>query len=194
VLWTAYGPPEVLQLGERRGSLTPSKASCNPDAGAPSPPLPTVTRARSGALPVSTRHHGTRAPLRADVNVTPMIDVMLVLLIIFMLVTPLIHSMSVLPRSAHAESRPEDPDDITLDIDRQGSLFLATSPREGPVLLTPELLAARLTALYRNRVLYLKADSRVDFGRIDQAIAIARRAGVRVVAAVTEPRGTGGRP
>jgi len=144
---------------------------------------------------MSTRHHFTRAPLRADVNVTPMIDVMLVLLIIFMLVTPLVYSRTLLPRSAHAESRPEEPDDITLDIDRQGSLLLVTSPREGRILLTPELLAARLTALYRDRtkdrVLYLKADSRVDFGRVDRAIAIARRAGVRVVATVTEPKPTG---
>ena len=139
--------------------------------------------------------HPTRAPYRADVNVTPMIDVMLVLLIIFMIVTPLIHSTTVLPKSVHAETRPEDPDDITLSIDRQGALFLATTSREGLIALSPDLLATRLSALYRNRttdrILYLKADWRLDFGRVEQVVGIARRAGVRVIAAVTEPRPTG---
>jgi biopolymer transport protein TolR len=139
--------------------------------------------------------HTTRAPYHADVNVTPMIDVMLVLLIIFMIVTPLIHSTTVLPKSVHAESRPEDPDDITLSIDRHGTLFLATASGQAPVALRPDLLAARLSALYRHRttdrILYLKADWRLDFARVEQAVAMARRAGVRVIAAVTEPRPTG---
>ena len=137
----------------------------------------------------------TRAPYRADVNVTPMIDVMLVLLIIFMIVTPLIHSTTVLPKSVHADSRPEDPADITLSIDRQGELFLATTSRDGPVALSPDVLAARLSALYRDRtsdrILYLKADWRLDFARVEQVVRIARRAGVRVIAAVTEPRPRG---
>jgi biopolymer transport protein ExbD len=139
--------------------------------------------------------HTPRAPYRADVNVTPMIDVMLVLLIIFMIVTPLIHSTTVLPKSIHAESRPEDPADITLSIDRQGAFFLATASGNAPVALSPDLLADRLSALYRyrttDRVLYLKADWRLDFARVEQAVAMARRAGVRVIAAVTEPRPTG---
>ena len=139
--------------------------------------------------------HPTRTPYRADVNVTPMIDVMLVLLIIFMIVTPLIHSTIVLPKSVLAESRPEDPVDITLSIDRQDACFLTTTSREGPVALSPDLLAARLIDLYRDRatdrILYLKADWRLDFARVEQAVAMARRAGVRVIAAVTEPRPTG---
>ena len=139
--------------------------------------------------------HNARAPYHGDINVTPMIDVMLVLLIIFMIVTPLIYSQTVLPTSVHAESRPEEPDDITLGIDRQGSLFLATSPHEGLVALTPRQLAVRLTTLYESRsadrILYLKADSGLGFGRVAEAIAIARQAGVRVIATVTEPRATG---
>ena len=138
--------------------------------------------------------HRPRPPHHAAVNVTPMIDVMLVLLIIFMIVTPLIHSKTVLPKSLHAESRPEEPQDITLSIDRQGTLFLAAVPQSQPTALTPQLLAARLSALYRgrtiDRILYLKADAALDFARIEQAVGIARRAGVRVIAAVTEPRPT----
>jgi len=141
------------------------------------------------------RMHPTRAPYRADVNVTPMIDVMLVLLIIFMIVTPLIHSKTVLPKSVHSESRPEDPADITLSIDRHGTLFLTTATGQAPVALSPDLLADRLSALYgdrsSDRILYLKADWRLEFARVERAVAMARRAGVRVIAAVTEPRPTG---
>jgi biopolymer transport protein ExbD len=127
-----------------------------------------------------------------------MIDVMLVLLIIFLIVTPLITSRSVLPRSRHADARPPEPDEVTLYIDRQGTFFLtATGPAaphelQAPHALTAEALGRRLGALYagrtRDRILYLKADSGLVFGRIEQAIEIARRAGVRVVAAVTEYR------
>ena len=141
------------------------------------------------------RTHPSRAPYRADVNVTPMIDVMLVLLIIFMIVTPVIHSKTVLPQSVHAESRPEQPADITLSIDRHGTFFLAVTSGAAPVVLSPDLLAARLSTLYHDRttdrVLYLKADWRLEFARVEQAVAMARRAGVRVIAAVTEPRPTG---
>ena len=150
---------------------------------------------------MSIRNQLTRSSHRTDVNVTPMIDVMLVLLIIFMIVTPLIYSRSILPRSAHADARPEEPDEITLGIDRQGTFFLwATgdaAPLElrGPVAMNVDLLAGRLNALYRSRakdrVLYLKADSGLGFARIEEAIRIAQRAGVRVIAAVTEPKPTG---
>jgi biopolymer transport protein ExbD len=142
-----------------------------------------------------------RASHRADVNVTPMIDVMLVLLIIFMLVTPLISSRSILPRSVYADSRPEADDEITLIIDRQGTFFLratgdaAPLDLRGPRAMPASVLGVRLNALYQgrvtDRVLYLKADSGLEYGRIEEAIGIARRAGVRVVAAVTEPKPKG---
>jgi len=64
---------------------------------------------------------------RADINVTPMIDVMLVLLIIFMIVTPVINSPVVLPRSAYADPRPEDAGDIVLTILRNGNFVLSTT-------------------------------------------------------------------
>ena len=142
-----------------------------------------------------------RALHRADVNVTPMIDVMLVLLIIFMLVTPLITSRSILPNSVYADSRPEEDDEITLMIDRQGTFFLwatgdaAPLDLRGPRVMTAGVLGVRLNALYqgraKDRVLYLKADSGLEYGRVEEAIGIARRAGVRVVAAVTEPKPRG---
>ena len=63
-----------------------------------------------------------RAAVKADINVTPLIDVMLVLLIIFMIVTPIIAAgfQATLPRSENPENRPEGPDEIRLGIDRDG--------------------------------------------------------------------------
>jgi biopolymer transport protein ExbD len=124
-----------------------------------------------------------------------MIDVMLVLLIIFMIVTPVINSPVVLPRSTYADPRPEDAGDIVLTIARDGGYVLATTGGPGS---TRQVAAAdlpvRLTALYaartRDRILYLKVDTDMSFGAVQNAIEIARRAGVRVVGAVTEQRPT----
>src|SRR3990172_245904 len=103
---------------------------------------------------------------RAEINVTPMIDVMLVLLIIFMIVTPVLESRVVLPRRDHADARPEQPDEIVLAIDRNGVYFLSITggavPSEGaPRLIATDALGDQLEALYTNRgqdrILYLKA-------------------------------------
>jgi biopolymer transport protein ExbD/biopolymer transport protein TolR len=134
---------------------------------------------------------------RAEINVTPMIDVMLVLLIIFMIVTPVIISPVALPQSDHSDARPQQPGDITLTIDRSGVYFLSTTvgvaPSESvPQVIAPNALRDRLGALFahrtQDRILYLKADNRLAFGPVQEAIEIARRSGVRVVAAVTEQR------
>ena len=133
---------------------------------------------------------------RADINVTPMIDVMLVLLIIFMIVTPVINSPVVLPRSAYADPRPEDAGDIVLTILRNGNLVLSTTSGAGSTQRVPAgALGERLKALYagrtRDRILYMKVDADMAFGPVQTAIEIARTAGVRVVGAVTEQRPAG---
>ena len=134
---------------------------------------------------------------RAAINVTPMIDVMLVLLIIFMIVTPVISSRVALPQSDHSDARPQQPGDITLTIDRSGVYLLSATGSVVPSESAPRVIAAialrdQLEALYahrtQDRILYLKADNRLEFGSVQEAIEIARKSGVRVVAAVTEHR------
>ena len=133
-----------------------------------------------------------RAAVKADINVTPLIDVMLVLLIIFMIVTPIIAAgfQATIPRSANPELRPEGPDEIRLGIDRDGKFFLDLG--EGPRQIKDEDLPGRLESIYANRtkdkILFLKADQNLDFGRVQQAIEIARQAGARVVGAITEQK------
>src|SRR5205807_1274625 len=67
-----------------------------------------------------------RAAVKADINVTPLIDVMLVLLIIFMIVTPLIAAgfQATIPRSANPENRPEGEGEVKLGIDKDGRFWL----------------------------------------------------------------------
>ena len=133
-----------------------------------------------------------RAAVKADINVTPLIDVMLVLLIIFMIVTPLIAAgfQATIPRSANPENRPEGPEEVKLGIDKDGKFWLDLGP--GPRQIPDDQLLGRLQAVYENRtkdkVLFLKADQNLEFGRVQQAIEIAKEAGVRVVGAITEQK------
>jgi biopolymer transport protein ExbD len=115
-----------------------------------------------------------------------MADVMLVLLIIFMITAPLIASgfEAQMPQGINLIKAPEEDGDIVLGIDRLGNLFLNTAP------ISKGEVQARLTEIYAARtsdkILYLKADLSLKMEKIQEAVALARAAGVRVVAAVTE--------
>jgi biopolymer transport protein ExbD len=125
-------------------------------------------------------------PRVANINVTPMIDVMLVLLIIFMIVVPVIAMQVDLPIASNSQSKPEEPDEIVLIIDRTGVVSLEVSGHAAPGVALREQLAALYRGRTRDRILYLKADSTLPFGVLEAAMVAARDAGVRVVAAVTE--------
>jgi biopolymer transport protein ExbD/biopolymer transport protein TolR len=122
--------------------------------------------------------------VNADINVTPMIDVMLVLLIIFMVVTPALSYTAILPKAVM--SAPEKEDRVTLGIDTNGLYYV--EPSSKPV--APNQLTAALRQAYANRpeghVLYLKADQGVEYSVVLTAIESARQAGVRRIGAITE--------
>ena len=136
-------------------------------------------------MAISTSSKGA---VNADINVTPMADVMLVLLIIFMITAPLIASgfLAQMPEGINLIKAEEDPDDVTLGMDRDGNYFLNTAP------VNKADVQARLTALYsgrtKDKILYLKADVNLTMEKIQEAISMARAAGVRVVAAVADQR------
>jgi biopolymer transport protein ExbD len=135
--------------------------------------------------------------VKSEPNVVPMIDIMLVLLIIFMIVTPVISAgfQMTMPQARNIAADEEEPEDIILGIDAEGNYYL--DPGTGT---TSRLETARLeevlTSLYSNRtkdrILYFKAHNALEFGVIEDAMVIARRAGVRVLAAITEERREGG--
>jgi len=139
----------------------------------------------------------TEGAVAANINVTPMIDVMLVLLIIFMIVTPAITAgfQASIPRAKNPDSKEEGEGEIRLGIDKDGKFYLdITDPRTGkytgPRSVSDADLPAQLTALYANRtvdkILYLRADEGIEFSRVQAALEIARKAGVRVVGAIAE--------
>jgi biopolymer transport protein TolR len=126
-----------------------------------------------------------RGNVTSDINVTPMVDVMLVLLIIFMVVTPVLASYEAsLPEAQHVVPEPDD-DVVTLGIDAQGVYHV------GGNAISPAQLPNVLRGIYAGRpndhLLFLRADRTVGYDVVLSAIDAARAAGVRTIGAITIP-------
>ena len=141
-------------------------------------------------MAISTGSAGPSA-VKADINVTPMIDVMLVLLIIFMIVTPLIAAgfKATLPKGKNLDPRPEGDNEVVLGIDEAGRYFL--NGRALPTGTLEDQLRSIYSARTEDKILYFKADNKLKYAKIQEAVETARRSGVRVMAAITEPQNTG---
>ena len=137
-------------------------------------------------MAISTGSAGPSA-VKADINVTPMIDVMLVLLIIFMIVTPLIAAgfKAPLPKGKNLDPRPEGENEVVLGIDQSGRYFLNQRPIANGAL--EDQLRSIFAARTEDKILYFKADNQLKYAKVQDAVETARRAGVRVMAAITEP-------
>ena len=137
-------------------------------------------------MAISTANSGSSA-VKADINVTPMIDVMLVLLIIFMIVTPLIAAgfKATLPKGKNLDPRPEGENEVVLGIDQGGRYFLNQRPIANGAL--EDQLRGIFAARTEDKILYFKADNQLKYAKVQEALETARRAGVRVMAAITEP-------
>lgn len=138
----------------------------------------------------------------ADINVTPMVDVMLVLLIIFMIITPTLLAgfQAQMPQGVHLKTRPDKEDRTTLGIDRFGGYFLNKQAVPGCTADDRATAAGRascevqivqlLTMEYekhpQDRVLFVKADRTLKYQEILEAMKVGRTAGAKVLAAVTE--------
>jgi biopolymer transport protein ExbD len=142
------------------------------------------------ATSVSTNLAGQTA-VKAEPNVIPMIDIMLVLLIIFMIVTPLIANgfQATMPVGDNLDKRPEGDNEVVLGIDMNGGYFLDGLP------VPAEALGDQLKAIYDKReedkILYFRAHEGLKFSKIEDAVEIARKSGVRVMAAITEIQNKG---
>jgi biopolymer transport protein ExbD len=146
-------------------------------------------------MPVTATAAAARFAVRAEPNVAPMIDVMLVLLVIFMIVVPAMAAgtPAVPPRGTNLSPRPEVEDDQTLGIDREGHFYLNKRP------VAPGNLRGQLRAIFgatgrADRVLYVTADRALDYGVVRDAVADASSAGVRVVGLVAEAQPPSSRP
>ena len=132
---------------------------------------------------------GKSAGVAADINVTPMIDVMLVLLIIFMIVTPLISAgfTAVMPTGANVKPLAEEDNEVTLGLDHSGAYFLNGMPTN-PATVEQELTAI-FAARDEDKRLFFKADSDLPYAKIQEAVEMGRRAGAAVLVAVADRAG-----
>lgn len=134
-------------------------------------------------MAVSVRQEGK---VTSEPNVVPLCDVLLVLLIIFMVVTPLIHKgVDVrLPNALNTINMPENPD-VLLSIKKDGSIFVNQDQATEETLQTL-LEEAFLTATEKK--LYLRADQDLEYGKIIDIIDILKATGVEIVGIITEKK------
>jgi biopolymer transport protein ExbD len=121
----------------------------------------------------------------AEINTTPMVDVMLVLLVIFIITAPLLtHSIKIdLPQAA-TQPNQEKPDAITLSIDAQGKLFWNNTP------FAETELVSRLEAAAQKKPqpeLNLRADKKTNYQQLAIVMSSAQKAGIEKLGFVTEP-------
>ena len=132
------------------------------------------------------RRSSRRAPM-AEINVTPFVDVMLVLLIIFMVTAPLLNTgvPIELPESrASALDQQEEP--IEIAIDKSGAVFIDGEAIEASALAgTLETLAAKQTAENPRQIL-LRGDTSIQYGQIMRVMGELNRAGLNSVSMVTQ--------
>jgi len=129
---------------------------------------------------------GGGAAVKAEPNVTPLVDVMLVLLIIFMVIIPTLTSglNAAPPQGINLKKHPEESGDQLLGIDRQGQYYLNRNP------VRNETLEQALKAIYdvreEDKILYVRADKNLEYAKVQDAIDIAAKAGVRVTGLISE--------
>lgn len=124
--------------------------------------------------------------VNGDINVTPLVDVMLVLLIIFMVVTPALLQgfTATLPVGDNLAERPEEESRVVVGIDNEGKWYFNKK------LIAREQMLGALTSAFNDRpedkVLYLKADAGLKYQAILEMMDVGRDSGARVMAAVSE--------
>jgi TolR protein len=128
---------------------------------------------------------GDEDPLLAEINVTPLVDVMLVLLIIFMIAAPMLHQgIEVSLPEAEAEILPlrvEDP--LVLSVNRQGLVFVRDTP------IHPSQLVDRLSPILAakgDQSVFLKGDRELPYGKIIEVLDLLHQGGITQVGLVTE--------
>jgi len=142
-------------------------------------------------MSINKRDEGKK--VNSNINVTPMVDVMLVLLIIFMVITPMLNNkVNVdLPTAAAAVvmENANKEDAITVAVTRDGRTYLGGDP------VSNDDLSAKVAALLEKKPegekeVYMRADNRANYGKVMDAVDQIRTAGVSQLGLLTEKRDT----
>jgi biopolymer transport protein TolR len=138
---------------------------------------------------------GFKGKLKADINVTPLVDVMLVLLIIMMLIAPMLQQGAavVLPEAANTGDKPDTQDQTVVAIDSRGAFYVNAIP------VAPDDLIPRVQRVLedkKEKIVYLKGDKDAKYAAIMDAMDAFRKAQIENIALITEkkqkPAGVGG--
>lgn len=138
----------------------------------------------AAALRRERRGRRGRSRPMSEINVTPFVDVMLVLLIVFMVTAPLL-TVGVpvdLPKT-RAQVLGQDREPLSVTIKRDGQIFLQNSP------IAEDDLVARLTAISGNgydQRIFVRGDKSVDYGRVMEVMALISAAGFTHIGLVTD--------
>jgi biopolymer transport protein TolR len=125
-----------------------------------------------------------RVHLAAEINVTPMVDVMLVLLVIFMITAPLLTAgVPVNLPKTNAPALTEDEKPLTITVDEKGNLYLQETALELPVLV-PRLVA--ITGSNPEARIYVRGDKSISYGRVMEVMGAISSAGFKKVALISE--------
>ena len=127
--------------------------------------------------------HGRRRPM-SEINVTPFVDVMLVLLIVFMVTAPLLTvGVPVYLPKTRAQALGQDREPLAVTVKRDGRIFIQNTP------VGEEELAAKLAAIaangYEQRI-FVRGDKSVDYGRVMQVMGLLSAAGFTHIGLVTD--------
>jgi biopolymer transport protein TolR len=132
---------------------------------------------------------GAKGGVKSDINVTPLVDVMLVLLIIVMLIAPLLQQgvQLTLPMAANTTPKPDTQDRVVVYVDAQGKLYVNT------IEVTKQDVASRLVAIVeeaKSKVVYLKGDQDAPYSAIMEMMDALRKAKIETVALITAAPGS----
>jgi len=137
-----------------------------------------------------TNRSGRTQTALAEINVTPLVDVMLVLLVIFMVTAPILQTgiQVNLPKTREAQSHEATPEAVIITVDKEGAIYLSGQSERQAINVNdlPVLLGERL-ARSRDRRVYLRGDGETPYRVIAYVLDQAKRAQAQV-SLVTEPR------
>lgn len=133
---------------------------------------------------------GKKGGAMSEINVTPMADIMIVLLIIFMVVTPLIQKgVSVtLPTAANTKERKDEPKTVTVAITKELRTYLNSKPVDNATDFASQIKEKVDELPEGGKIVYLKADSNLPYSEVMRIMDVCREAGAEELALIAEKK------